>query len=242
MGRFVTIGPADRPVTPYYWVPGKAAPRFVTLAKAAPVEREVIAAPVPEPEPEPCAPPTPIPEPEITAPAPVVAPPPPVQLARPAAPAPRAPLSRNLLSIRRKLSLTPEEFARPIIEDGEGLINRLEAGLSRPSAEIGNMICETWGICSAYLYTGAGAMFLKDDTEIAEKYVILLTALLKTYLSVATFDRRGNQYWKASLVDDLSRLIDVKKLDGRGMSRVIRVLYDYLDVDQFAEILERFGR
>ena len=44
------------------------------------------------------------------------------------------------------------------------------------------------------------------------------------------------------MVDDVSRLIDVKKLDGRRMSRIIRVLYDYLDVDQFVLILERFGR
>ena len=69
-----------------------------------------------------------------------------------------------------------------------------------------------------------------------------LTTLLKTYLSVATFDRKGQQYWKGSLVDDLRRLIDVGKLDGREMCRVIRVLYDYVDVEQFGELLERMGR
>ena len=85
-------------------------------------------------------------------------------------------------------------------------------------------------------------MFLKDETESIEKYVVLLTRLLRTYLDVATFDKRGAQYWKGSLVDDLARIIDLKKLDGRNMSRIVRVLYDYLDVDQFALILERFGR
>jgi hypothetical protein len=49
------------------------------------------------------------------------------------------------------------------------------------------------------------------------------------------------QYWKGSLVDDLRRLIDVGKLDGREMCRVVRVLYDYLDVEQFGELLERMG-
>ena len=44
------------------------------------------------------------------------------------------------------------------------------------------------------------------------------------------------------MVDDLVRLIDVKKLDGRNMSRIVRLLFDYLDVDQFAEFLERMGR
>ena len=155
---------------------------------------------------------------------------------------PRTPLSQNLLSVRRKLNLTPEEFARPIIEGGEGLINRLEAGFSRPSAEISNLICETWGICSDYLYRGLGPMFEKDDTDNPEKHTILLIRLLKTYLSVATFNKRGVQYWKGSLVDDLARLIDVRKLDGRNMSRIARLLFDYLDVDQFAEFLERMGR
>ena len=70
----------------------------------------------------------------------------------------------------------------------------------------------------------------------------MLSRLLKTYLSVATFDKRGVQYWKGSLVDDLARLIDVRKLGGRNMSRIVRLLFDYLDVDQFAEFLERIGR
>jgi len=83
---------------------------------------------------------------------------------------------------------------------------------------------------------------LGDKAINSEKYVLLLTRLLKTYLTVATFDRKGNQYWKTSLVDDLGRLIDVAKLDGRGMNKIVRVLYDYHDVDQFAEILERMGR
>mgnify|MGYP003413659410 FL=1 len=85
-------------------------------------------------------------------------------------------------------------------------------------------------------------MFLKDETENGDKYVVLLFRLLKTYLSVVTFDKRGVQYWKGSLVDDLARLIDVRKLDGRNMSRIVRLLFDYLDVDQFAEFLERMGR
>ena len=73
-------------------------------------------------------------------------------------------------------------------------------------------------------------------------YCSVLTTLLKTYLSVATFDRKGQQYWKGALVDDLERLIDVGKLNGREMCRVVRVLYDYVDVEQFAELLERMGR
>ena len=85
-------------------------------------------------------------------------------------------------------------------------------------------------------------MFEKDDTDNPEKYTILLIRLLKTYLSVATFNKRGAQYWKGSLVDDLARLIVVRKLDGRNMSRIVRLLFDYLDVDQFAEFLERMGR
>lgn len=155
--------------------------------------------------------------------------------------APRTPLSQNLLSIRRRLNLTPEEFSRPIIEDGEGLINRLEAGFSRPSAEISNLICDTWGITTSYLFSGTGPMFLKDETESTEKYIALLTRLLRTYLDVATFDKRGNQYWKGSLVDDLIRIVEVGRLDGRNMSRVVRVLFDYLDTEQFEIILERFG-
>ena len=69
-----------------------------------------------------------------------------------------------------------------------------------------------------------------------------LSRLLKTYLSVATFDRKGQQYWKGCLVDDLGRLIDVGKLNGREMCRTVRMLYDYLDVEQFGELLERMGR
>ena len=69
-----------------------------------------------------------------------------------------------------------------------------------------------------------------------------LVSLLKTYLSVATFDGKGQQYWKGSLVDDLERLIDVGKLNGREMCRVVRTLYDYLDVEQFGELLKRMGR
>ena len=32
------------------------------------------------------------------------------------------------------------------------------------------------------------------------------------------------------------------KLNGREMCRVIRVLYDFVDVEQFGELLERMGR
>ena len=87
-----------------------------------------------------------------------------------------------------------------------------------------------------YLLTGRGEMF-----EL-QPYCDGLVTLLKQYLSVATFDRKGQQYWKGSLVDDLRRLIDVWKLNGREMCRVIRVLYDYVDVEQFGELLERMGR
>ena len=59
--------------------------------------------------------------------------------------------------------------------------------------------------------------------------------------SVATFDRKGDQYWKRSLVDDLGRLIDAVRLDGRGLNRVIKVLYDYLDAEQFEDLLDLFG-
>ena len=69
-----------------------------------------------------------------------------------------------------------------------------------------------------------------------------LVSLLKKYLAVATFDRKGQQYWKGSLFDDLGRLIDVGKLNGREMCRVVRMLYDYLDVEQFGELLEWMGR
>ena len=32
------------------------------------------------------------------------------------------------------------------------------------------------------------------------------------------------------------------KLDGREMCRVVRTLYDFLDVEQFGELLERMGQ
>ena len=69
-----------------------------------------------------------------------------------------------------------------------------------------------------------------------------LVSLLKKYLAVATFDGKGQQYWKAALVDDLGRLIDVRKLNGREMCRVVRVLYDFMDVEQFESLLEWMGR
>ena len=113
----------------------------------------------------------------------------------------------------------------------------METGFSRASAEIVDMICEAWGISKSYLLAGLGEMF-----DPGADYCSALTTLLKKYLSVATFNRKGQQYWKGSLVDDLRRLIDVGKLDGREMCRVVRVLYDYLDVEQFEEMLERMGR
>jgi transcriptional regulator with XRE-family HTH domain len=140
--------------------------------------------------------------------------------------------------VRRTLNLTLEEFARPLpIEDGESLITRLETGFSRASAEIVQLICDAWGISKSYLLAGQGEMF-----EAKGDYCSVLTTLLKTYLSVATFDRKGQQYWKGCLVDDLRRLIDVGKLNGREMCRVVRTLYDYLDVEQFGELLERMGK
>ena len=59
---------------------------------------------------------------------------------------------------------------------------------------------------------------------------------------MATFDRKGRQYWKGSIVDDLGRLINATKLNGAEMCRVVRVLYDFLDVEQFEVMLERMGR
>ena len=148
------------------------------------------------------------------------------------------PLSINLATVRRFLGLTVEEFARPLpIEDGESLITRLETGFSRPSLEIVQLICDAWGISKSYLLAGQGEMF-----EAKGDYCSVLTTLLKTYLSVATFDRKGQQYWKGALVDDLRRLIDVCRLTGVEMCRVVRVLYDYLDVEQFESLLERMGR
>ena len=147
------------------------------------------------------------------------------------------PLSINLATVRRTLNLTPEEFARPLpIEDGESLITRLETGFSRASAAVLDLICDAWGINRKYLLTGRGEMF-----EL-QPYCDGLVSLLKKYLSVATFDRKGQQYWKGCLVDDLRRLIDVWKLNGREMCRVVRTLYDFLDVEQFGELLERMGR
>ena len=150
------------------------------------------------------------------------------------------PLSLNLTAIRRFLGLTQEEFARPIIEDGEALINRLEVGLSRPSQDILRLICDAWDICKSYLLTGTGPMFEMDAPS--RDHAAMLIRLLRKYLSVATFDQKGNQYWKEALVDDLSRLIDVKKLSSREMCQVIRLLYDHLDVEQFTGLLEGMGR
>ena len=147
------------------------------------------------------------------------------------------PLSINLAAVRRFLGLTVEEFARPLpIEDGDSLITRLETGFSKASASVLDLICDAWGINRKYLLAGQGEMF-----EL-QPYCDGLVSLLKKYLAVATFDRKGKQYWKGSLVDDLERLIDVGKLNGREMCRVIRVLYDYLDVEQFEVMLKRMGR
>lgn len=156
----------------------------------------------------------------------------------------RRPLSQNLAAIRRTLNLTTEEFARPILEgsDGAALITRLESGYSRPSDDVADMIVTPWTICRDYLYTGNGPMFEHNATTNPAKHVIMLERLLRTYLNVATFDREGNQYWKGSLVDDLMKLIEVEELDGCGVSRVVRLIYDYLDADQFVELLDRFGR
>ena len=150
------------------------------------------------------------------------------------------PLSLNLRTVRRTLGLTQEEFARPIIDGGESLIDRLEVGLSRPSQEIVRMICDAWGVCKAYLLTGQGPMFEMDLP--GRDHTAMLIALLKQYLSIATFDKRGKEYWKESLTDDLCRFIDVKGLSGAQMCRVIRLLYDHLDVEQFCALLERMGR
>ena len=147
------------------------------------------------------------------------------------------PLSINLAAVRRFLGLTVEEFARPLpIEDGDSLITRLETGFSRASSTILDLLCEAWGISRPYLLTGRGEMFN------LQTYCDGLVSLLKKYLAVATFNHKGQQYWKGSLVDDLGRLIDVGKLNGREMCRVVRVLYDYVDVEQFAELLERMGK
>ena len=99
-----------------------------------------------------------------------------------------------------------------------------------------DLICEAWGINRKYLLTGRGEMF---DLQ---PYCDGLVSLLKKYLAVATFDGKGQQYWKGSLVDDLGQLIDVGKLNGREMCRVARVLYDFVDVEQFEVMLKRMGR
>ena len=57
-------------------------------------------------------------------------------------------------------------------------------------------ICEAWGISMPYLLTGRGEMF-----EL-QPYCDGLVTLLKQYLSVATFDRKGQQYWRGCLVDE----------------------------------------
>ena len=102
------------------------------------------------------------------------------------------PLSINLATVRRTLNLTPEEFGRPLpIEDGESLITRLETGFSRASAAVLDLICDAWGINRKYLRTGQGEMF-----DPGADYCSALTTLLKKYLAVATFDGKGQQYWK----------------------------------------------
>ena len=135
MGRFISIGHIEQPVTPFVWIPGRLEPKFVKLAAPVIAPVPVFTAPIPAPaqavttedhrtapavtdlpasehatapmaaakdmspsEPEPSTPPVPSP----------------VPLATPPAAATRAPLSHNLLSIRRTLGLTPEEFARPL--------------------------------------------------------------------------------------------------------------------------------
>ena len=123
------------------------------------------------------------------------------------------------------------------IDSGEAFITRLETGFSRPSADILSLICEAWGINRSYLLTGTGEMFGES-----RDYCTGLVRLLRRYLEVATMDTGGNQYWKDSLVDDLSGLIDVGRLDAPGMARVVRVLYDYVDVEQFEALLDRMGR
>lgn len=112
----------------------------------------------------------------------------------------------------------------------------METGFSKASASVLDLICDAWGINRKYLLAGQGEMF-----EL-QPYCDGLVTLLKKYLAVATFDRKGQQYWKGALVDDLERLIDVGKLNGREMCRVVRTLYDYLDVEQFGELLERMGK
>lgn len=277
MGRFIAIGRAEHPVTPYLWRPRTTPPRFVALVPSVtavedistpimedvstPIKEDVkdVPTPIREEAPTPIIEGTPTTIMEdvseaVEAPETLVEalPIPAKDVAKDVAmgtmeepmealeEASATPLCLNLLNIRRALSLTPEQFARPIIDDGEGLINRLEAGFSRASAEVSRLICEAWSINQKYLFTGQGPMFLMQDPS--RDYARELVLLLKQYLKVATFDRKGNQYWKGSLVTDLMRLIDVQRLTGSEAARVIRVMYDFLDADQFEELLERMGR
>ena len=82
------------------------------------------------------------------------------------------------------------------------------------------------GIKGRVGFEAAAPMLIIGAHRFLEKYVL----------------SKGQQYWKGSLVDDLGRLIDVRRLTASEMCRVIRVLYDYIDVEQFAELLERMGR
>ena len=148
------------------------------------------------------------------APAPAVLVTPPANLAPQSAATEARPLSINLAAVRRFLGLSAEEFSRPMhIDSGEAFITRLETGFSKASQPVLSLICEAWGINQQYLLTGTGPMF-----EESSDYCSSLVRLLKRYLSVATFDPHGNQYWKGSLVDDLSGLIDVGRLDAPGRS------------------------
>ena len=252
MGRFIVIGRAEHPLIPYRWQPRTAPYRFIATPTAMRIQAPLIIEEMmveDEPTPTPLAvetaadmsmpitedAPTPIMEavfiPDVAEDVAEDV----VETVEAAA----TPLSLNLLNIRRRLALTPEEFARPIIDDGEGLINRLEAGFSRASPEVARLICEAWSLNQKYLFTGQGPMFVMDSP--GHEYARELVLLLKQYLKVATFDRRGNQYWKGSLVNDLMRLIDATRLTGSEAARVIRVMYDYLDAEQFEELLERMG-
>ena len=209
--------------------------RLAIIAMQEKFRGEAASAAAPSPVPATPSPAATTPPPAVTTPPPAVSTPHPTD--NNATKESSRPLSINLAAISRFLGLTPEEFARPIpIEDGKSLITRLETGFSRASADVLDMICEAWGISRPYLLAGHGEMF-----EL-QPYCSALTTLLKKYLAVATFNHKGQQYWKGSLVDDLGRLIDIGKLNGREMCRVVRTLYDYLDVEQFGELLERMGK
>lgn len=143
----------------------------------------------------------------------------------------------NLATVRRILNLTPEELARPVpTENGESLITRLDTGFSKASATIVPLICQAWEINRKYLLTGQGEMF-----EL-QPYCDGLIRLSEKHLAVVTFDGKGQQYWKGSLANDLLQLIDARRLTSVEMCRMVRVLYDYLDVEQFCEQLERTGK